>query len=79
MSQEKQQALTERLGKLEQAGVIDQLTILKMRLDLVTTLLVPDSLVPTLEDAWEGLMEKFVEQAEQAVARQTLLEGVRPT
>jgi len=50
-----------------------------MRMDLVTQLLVPDSLVPTLEGAWEGLMEQVVEHAEQELARQTLLEGVRPS
>ncbi len=69
----------ERLAKLAEKGAIDPLLLLKMRMDLVTQLLVPDSLVPTLEGAWEGLMERYVTDAEQALARQTLLEGVRPT
>jgi len=71
----KQQDLSARLEKLP----IDPMALLKMRLDLVTNLLVPDSLVPTLEGAWEGLMEQVVERAEQELARQTLLEGVRPS
>jgi len=75
----KQQDLSGRLEKLARTGAINPMDLLKMRMDLVTQLLVPDSLVPTLEGAWEGLMEQVVEHAEQELARQTLLEGVRPS
>ena len=69
----------ERMQKLAEKGAVDPLLLLKMRMDLVTQLLVPDSLVPTLEGAWEGLMERYVDDVEQQLTRQTLLEGVRPS
>lgn len=64
-SQESVVDLETRLHRLEALGKVDSLTVLKLRLDLVTQLLVPDSLVQQLNTAWIELLTRYVEQLEQ--------------
>ena len=69
--------LQQRLQKLAQKGHHNPLMLVNLRLDLVTQLLVPDSLVPTLEQAWQQVLEQYVNDLETQANRADLLEGVR--
>ena len=65
--------LQQRLQKLNH----NPLMLVNLRLDLVTQLLVPDSLVQTLEGAWQQVVQKYVEDLETQANREKLLEGVK--